>query len=88
MRKTTDYHDFTTINTPQEERKRLNTGDIWINEAKCTKCGDTVRSRNLHDFRRCKCKAIAVDGGSFYARRAGDISAIEDNIVLFNDVVK
>lgn len=54
--------------TPQE-RKRINAGDIRINRAKCRKCGDIVTSNNRHDYKSCKCKAIAVDGGSWYLKR-------------------
>lgn len=68
---TTDYHDFVTRDTPQHERRRLNIGDIWTNAATCNKCGDTVRSKNRHDFATCSCGATSVDGGSWYARRAG-----------------
>ena len=34
-----------------------------INAIKCTKCGDTIFSRANHDFARCSCGAIAIDGG-------------------------
>jgi len=26
-----DYHEYTSIDTPKEERQRLNLGDYWIN---------------------------------------------------------
>lgn len=84
--KTTDYQEFTTKDTPLDERIRLNVGHIWSNSAKCKKCGDIIRSRNRHDMVYCKCKAIAVDGGSEYARRVGDINAIEDMIEYYNGV--
>lgn len=84
-RRTTDYHDFTDITTPEAERRKLDVGDIWINAAECKKCGDIVRSRNRHDFRSCKCGSIIVDGGSWYARRVGDLEAIKDIIVYYND---
>lgn len=76
MKKTrkTDYHDFTTINTPKKERRRLNVGDIWINKVKCKKCNEEIRSKNLHDFKWCSCNNIAVDGGSWYAKRVGDVT--------------
>ena len=37
----------------------------------CLKCGDVIQSKHRHDFRWCKCKAIAVDGGDDYARFLG-----------------
>lgn len=65
-----DYHDFTTIDTPIEERRRLNVGDVWINAAECLECGDILRSRNRHDFVTCSCGALSVDGGSWYCKRS------------------
>lgn len=70
----TDYHDFTTRDMPQEERRRLGVGDIWKNAARCVKCGDEIQSNNRHDYVSCSCGAIAVDGGSWYSRGAGNLS--------------
>lgn len=81
---THDYQTFTTKDTPKEERRRLNVGDIWSNAAECTLCGDVVRSTNRHDCRSCKCGAIAVDGGSDYARRIGD--QFIDRTEMYDDV--
>lgn len=66
----TDYHDFTSKDTPIAERRRLHVGDVWRNEAKCLGCGDTIRSTNRHDFRSCKCGNLSVDGGSWYCKRS------------------
>ena len=38
------------------------------NAAKCLKCGDVIESRTVHDFRRCSCGAVFVDGGLAYTR--------------------
>lgn len=83
-----DYHDFTTIDTPLAERRRLGVGDIWINAARCLRCDEVVRSRNRHDFRACKCGAIMVDGGSWYSRRVfnDDKPLWRDESVPFSDV--
>lgn len=78
-----DYHDFTAKGTPQAERKKLNVGDIWINAAECSSCGEVVRSRNRHDFRYCKCGKIAVDGGSNYCKRLGE--GFIDRSEMFED---
>lgn len=48
------------------ERKR-----IKHNAIKCLKCGDVVESVARHDFRWCKCRSVAVDGGKDYLKRAG-----------------
>lgn len=42
------------------------------NIAKCAKCGDIIESKFRHDFVRCKCGAIAVDGGNDYIKRSGN----------------
>lgn len=42
------------------------------NIAKCRKCGDIIESKSRHDFVRCKCGAIFLDGGFDYVRRGGD----------------
>lgn len=51
---------------------------IIQNEVKCTKCGDIIFSTHVHDFVRCTCGVIAVDGGMAYLRRVGDMSVCED----------
>jgi len=81
-----DYHVFTTIDMPLNQRRKINVGDIWLNQAKCKKCGDIVTSNSLHDFKSCKCKAISVDGGSWYAKRCGNIADFEEMSVVFTDI--
>lgn len=69
-----------------KERKQINAGDWRINSAKCAKCKDIITSNNRHDFKHCACGAIFVDGGSWYLRRGGDLSAIEEMSVRYKDV--
>jgi len=38
---------------------------------RCKKCGDIIMSRHRHDFVRCRCGSIAVDGGNDYTRVCG-----------------
>ena len=45
---------------------------IKINKAECLKCGDVIESKYVHDFKWCKCGAIAVDGGRDYLKRSGE----------------
>jgi hypothetical protein len=86
---TTDYHDHNNIDTPKEERRKYNIGDIWINSAQCLKCGDIIRSKNRLDFKWCKCGNIAVDGGSWHASRVcKEEGTCKNIIVMFNDVKK
>jgi hypothetical protein len=49
-----------------------------LNRARCKKCGTVIESMHVHDFVRCRCKLIAVDGGYDYRRRAGPTEAIEE----------
>lgn len=37
----------------------------------CAKCLDVIKSETRHDFKTCKCGAIAVDGGPDYTRCLG-----------------
>ena len=51
---------------------------ILINRIRCKKCGDVIESESVHDFKFCKCGAVAVDGGNCYLRRCGDRNDWED----------
>ena len=42
---------------------------IKINKIRCKRCGDIIESKTVHDFKFCKCGAVAVDGGTEYLRR-------------------
>lgn len=81
-----DYHNFSHIETSKEKRAELFIGDIYINGAECLECGYFVRSRNKHDMVRCKCGAVAVDGGSHYCKRSGDLNKMREVIVMYDDV--
>jgi DNA-directed RNA polymerase subunit RPC12/RpoP len=41
---------------------------VYRNKAKCLKCGDVIESKSVHDFVRCSCGEIFVDGGKEYYR--------------------
>lgn len=51
---------------------------IIVNKIKRKKCGDVIESIHRHDFKFCKCGAVAVDGGHDYLRRCGDLDVFED----------
>ena len=51
---------------------------IIVNKIKCNKCGDIIESTHRHDFKFCKCGAVAVDGGHDYLRRCGDLDSYKD----------
>lgn len=46
---------------------------IIRNSVKCLICDEEIVSKHRHDFRRCSCGNISVDGGTAYVRRVGDI---------------
>lgn len=39
-----------------------------INKVRCKKCDDIIESKHRHDFVRCRCGSIYVDGGQDYQR--------------------
>lgn len=51
---------------------------IVVNKIRCKKCGDVIESTYRHDFKFCKCGAVAVDGGMDYLRRCGNREDWED----------
>lgn len=44
---------------------------IIVNKIQCKACGDVIESTHEYDFKFCKCRAVAVDGGKDYLRRLG-----------------
>ena len=55
---------------------------IIRNSVRCRRCGDEIVSRHRHDFRWCSCGAVAVDGGTAYLKRVGDLDAWEDTSIV------
>jgi len=55
---------------------------IIRNWAKCRKCRDVIESTYRHDFVKCKCGAIFVDGGHDYYRRGFDKA---ENLIELDD---
>ena len=53
-----------------------NNKKILVNKIQCKKCKDIIESKNVHDFKWCTCKSIAVDSGLEYLRRIGNIEDI------------
>ncbi len=51
-------------------------GRILRNAAQCAICQDIIESVDVHDFVRCECGAIFVDGGHEYLRRGGKFDAL------------
>ncbi len=42
---------------------------IKRNAIQCNTCGDILESTHRHDFKRCSCGRVFVDGGKDYLRR-------------------
>lgn len=55
---------------------------ILRNSAKCLECNEEIVSAHRHDFRRCSCGNICVDGGKDYIRRAFRSGNYEDTSVI------
>lgn len=72
----TDYVDFTYYKMPVADRRKLDVGDIFLNQVKCNNCGWIIRSKNRHHMAQCKCGKSFVDGGSWYQRTGGDITSL------------
>lgn len=68
-----DYVDFTYIDMPADERRKLDVGNIFINQGKALCCGWIIRSKNRHHAAFCKCGKAFIDGGSWYIRTVGDV---------------
>jgi hypothetical protein len=43
---------------------------LTANKAQCKLCEDVIESKYRHDFVRCKCGEISVDGGLSYTKRS------------------
>lgn len=43
---------------------------VLSNKAQCKLCGDVIESKHGHDYARCKCGEISVDGGKNYIKRS------------------
>jgi len=46
---------------------------IVLNQVMCNKCHDVITSEYRHDFVKCSCGNISVDGGNDYLRRVGNV---------------
>lgn len=44
--------------------------EILKNIIQCNNCGDVIESTYRHDYVKCSCGRVAVDGGRDYLRRS------------------
>jgi len=42
---------------------------ILLNSIQCKHCKEIIVSRHVHDYVRCSCGQVSVDGGTHYLRR-------------------
>ena len=58
--------------------------EIISNKIKCKKCGDIIESKSTNDYKRCSCRAVAVDGGKDYLKRIGNEEDYEELSIIDN----
>jgi hypothetical protein len=58
---------------------------IISNKIQCNTCKDIIESTHRHDFVRCSCESIAVDGGKSYLRRVGNLQNYTDLSEVINE---
>lgn len=61
---------------------------IKSNKIRCRKCGEIIESVSVHDFKFCKCGAVAVDGGHEYLRRCGSLENFEERSEYESDATE
>lgn len=59
---------------------------IVKNQAKCLKCGEVVESKSRHDFRKCKCGNVFVDGGRDYVRHGFRDKSLYEDWSIYRDL--
>lgn len=57
---------------------------IVLNAAKCLKCGESLMSEHLTDFKICRCGSIYISGGYTYLMRG----AIDRSLILELSIVE
>lgn len=63
---------------------------IVSNQVRCNLCGDEPFSAHRHDYKKCKCGSVGVDGGMNYLRRTfNDDSDFTDlSIIMTKECVE
>jgi hypothetical protein len=52
-----------------EEEAEFRRPVVLRNRARCRLCGVTLESTHPHDYKKCRCGNLSVDGGLDYVRR-------------------
>lgn len=50
---------------------------VLVNKVRCKKCNDIIESKYNHDFKKCSCGSIFIDGGTDYQRYGWAINQYE-----------
>jgi hypothetical protein len=58
---------------------------LICNAIECAICHDVIESKHRHDFVRCKCGSVFVDGGLSYLRRGGKLEHVIERSVWSED---
>ncbi len=45
---------------------------IITNKAKCLICNEILESKDIHDYKICKCGNLSIDGGKYYLKRSAN----------------
>ena len=57
---------------------------IIVNKVRCKRCDSIIESKNVHDFQRCSCGAITIDGGTDYQRTSWPTGDNVDDYIDFS----
>lgn len=55
---------------------------VLVNKARCKKCNDIIESKHEHDFKRCSCGSIFIDGGTDYQKYGWGLNQQEEKSEL------
>lgn len=60
----------------------------YKNKIKCKKCSDIIESKHRHDFVRCSCDSVFVDGGHEYQRLGWPGGDIDDWVETIKEPIE
>lgn len=55
---------------------------VLVNKVRCKKCNDIIESKHEHDFKRCLCGSIFIDGGTDYQKYGWGLNQQEEKSEL------
>jgi hypothetical protein len=55
---------------------------LKVNKIQCKYCNDIIESKSVHDFKKCKCGKVSVDGGLEYGKRSFPTTLESDYVEL------